>query len=163
MSDARHDVEPSALLSVVSAAAARMARDPRDVPTIAVGAAVDLGHAAGVLRVLDEDSLEHRVLESLGLDEDPDDPRSLSAEMTDLVLRNGAIVVARRDPGHGEAPLPDRATDVVAAVASPPRASRPSGSWRRTRASASRTPSGSRRAGGRRTGSSRVTGSSRGS
>jgi K+-sensing histidine kinase KdpD len=119
VSDSRHEVEPSALLSVVSAAATRMAREPREVPAIAVGSALDLGHAAGIFRVLDQDSLEHRVLESLGIDEDADDPGSLSAEMTDLVLLSGEVVVARRDPRAGEAPPPDRSPDVVAAVAAP--------------------------------------------
>jgi len=119
MPEARHERKPSALLSVVSAAAARMARDPQHVPMIAVGAALDLGHAGAAFRVLDEDSLEHRVLESLGLDEDADDPESLSAEMMDLVLQTGEIVVARRNPRDGEAVLPDRSWDVLAAVAAP--------------------------------------------
>ena len=119
MPEARPERTSSALLSVVSAAAARMARDPQHVPMIAVGAAIDLGHAGAVFRVLDEDSLEHRALELLGIDEEPDDPESLSAEMMDLVLQTGEVMVARRNPRDGEAPLPDRSWDVLAAVAAP--------------------------------------------
>lgn len=119
MTGARSEGGIHAPLSVVAAAAARMARDPDAVPAIAVRAAADLGHLGAAFRVLDEGSITHHVLESIGLDEHPEDGTSLSARMTDLVLQSGEAVIARRDPGHGEWLLDAPVDDVVAAVAAP--------------------------------------------
>jgi K+-sensing histidine kinase KdpD len=108
------------LFSVVSAAAARMTRDPERVSTVAIGATLDLGFGAAAFRVLEDDSLEHRLLEAVGLDEQPDDRGSMSAELTDRVLQRGSLVVARRTPrGGDEAPLSAGPGELVAAVAAP--------------------------------------------
>jgi signal transduction histidine kinase len=96
-----------------------MADQPDRVPAIAVRAAMELGCDGVSFRVLDDQQITHRTLESAGLAEDPRDTTSLSAGMADLVLHRGETVAARLTPEEGEAPLPQPSGDFVAAVASP--------------------------------------------
>jgi len=108
-----------ALIFAVATAGAEMAAQPDHVPTIAVRGSIELGCDGASFRVLDDRQVTHRSLESVGLAEDPRDASSLSAAMTDLVLRRGETVVARITPREGEAPFPQPRGDFVAAVASP--------------------------------------------
>ncbi len=96
-----------------------MASRPDRVPAIAVRAAIQLGCDAAAFRVLNDDPVTHRSLESSGLTEDPGDASSLSAGMADLVLQRGETLVARLAPEGAEVPLPRSRGNVVAAVASP--------------------------------------------
>jgi K+-sensing histidine kinase KdpD len=103
----------------VSTAGADMAREPDRVPAIAVRAAMELGCDGVSFRVLDDQQVTHRTLESAGLAEDPGDPSSFSAAMADLVLQRGETIVARSIPQKEEVPLPSPSGDFVAGVASP--------------------------------------------
>jgi signal transduction histidine kinase len=79
-----------------------MASEPEDVPTVAVSAAIDIGFDGAAFRVLQEDSVEHRLLEAAGSVEGG----SLSAWMTDRVLERGAPVVARTAAAADAVALP---------------------------------------------------------
>jgi two-component system sensor histidine kinase KdpD len=107
------------MLSAVSGAVERMARQPDHVPAIAVQAVIGLGLDAGAFQALDEDSVSHHLLESEGFDDDPERVSSVSGAMTDRVLQRGETVVARIRPDEGEVQLPDSGHGFVAAVASP--------------------------------------------
>lgn len=109
----------SELLSAVSDAVARMARQPDRVPEIAVRAVIELGLDAAAFRTLDEDAVSHRLLGSEGFDPDPGRGSTLSSAMTDLVLERGEILVARTRPSEGEIAIPGTGHGFVAAVAGP--------------------------------------------
>jgi signal transduction histidine kinase len=106
-------------LLIVSTAGADMAREPDRVPAIAVRTALELGCEGASFRVLDDQQITHRTLETAGLAEDPGDPSSLSAAMADLVLQRGETVVARSIPEDGEVLLPSPSSGFVAGIASP--------------------------------------------
>jgi signal transduction histidine kinase len=94
-----------------------MAGRQEAIPEIAVRATIDLGFDGAAFRVLKQDSVEHRVLEAAGIDEEPADATSLSAAMTDAVLERGGTVVAGGPTGV--VPLPVSTGEIEAAVACP--------------------------------------------
>ena len=106
-------------LSVVADAVAQMTGDPERIPGIVVRSAVELGVDGAAFRVLDEDSVSHRLLEAAGFEPAAEPETSLSAALADLVLLQGERVVARRSARDGETELPEPAGDVSAAVAVP--------------------------------------------
>jgi signal transduction histidine kinase len=106
-------------LLTLSRAAAEMGRLPDQVPAIAVRTAVELGYDSASFRVLEDDRMTHRSLETAGSVEDPEDLSPVSARMADLVLLRGETVLANRVPAAGEVPLPPTDGDAGAAIASP--------------------------------------------
>ncbi|MGH2640349.1 MAG: sensor histidine kinase [Actinomycetota bacterium] len=106
-------------LLILSRAAAEMARLQDQVPAIAVRTAVQLGYDGASFRVLEDDQLTHRPLETAGSLEHHDDLHLVSARMADLVLQRGDTVMANTVPAAGEAPLPSTDGAAAAAIASP--------------------------------------------
>jgi signal transduction histidine kinase len=96
-----------------------MARRPEAVPAIAVSAAADLGFEGVAFRVLEHDSMEHRLLEGVGLDDEPLDAASLSFAMSDAVLARGETVVAGATSASENVPLPVASDRFEGAVGCP--------------------------------------------
>jgi signal transduction histidine kinase len=103
-------------VGVLAGAATQMAREPDQVPAIAVRAALELGFDGAAFRVMEDRHLTHRTLVSAGLLERGE---RLASGVVDLLLRRGTTVLATRASGDGEAPLPASEIDASAALACP--------------------------------------------
>lgn len=107
------------ILRRLSLASADMAGRPEAVPGIAVGAVTAVGFKGAAFRVLEHDSMEHRLLEGIGIDDDSGDAATLSAAMAEVVLARGETVVAGTTSSGGDVPLPVTSARFDVAVGCP--------------------------------------------